>query len=334
MKKRIALLLVFVLVLSIALVGCAPKKEAPKDAPKEEPKQEPQKVFVNIATGGTAGTYFPLGGGIADIWNKNIPGMNATAESTGASVANVNMLRDGKVEVIFVQNDVAYYAATGTEIFSGTNNSGKYEGLRGLATLYPETIQIITLSNKGIKTLADLKGKKIAVGAPGSGTEANARQILEAAELSYEDVTEQYLSFAEAAQNLKDGNIDAAFITAGHPTAAVQDIAAQNDIKVVSVPADFADKLISKYPFYTKITIPGGTYNKVDNDVETVAVMAMLAIDAKLDADLTYNLLKTMYGNPDRLKAAHAKGAMITKETGKDGMSLDLHPGAEKFYNE
>lgn len=332
MKRKISLFLILALVISLALVGCAPKQEAKQEEKKEEPA--PQKVFINIATGGTAGTYFPLGGGMVEIWNKNIPGINATAESTGASVANVNMLRDGKVEIIFVQNDIAYYAANGVEIFEGTNNSGKYAGLKGLCTLYPETVQIITLANKGIDTITDLKGKKVAVGAAGSGTEANARQILEAAGLTYEDITEQYLSFAEAAQNLKDGNIDAAFITAGHPTAAVQDIAAQNDIKVVSIPTDLADNLIKKYPFYTKITIPAGTYNKVDSDAESVAVMAMLAVDEKLDADLAYNLLKTMYGNTDRLKASHANGAMITKENGKAGMSLDLHSGAEKFFNE
>jgi len=331
LKKKISLILVLVLVLGIMLVGCAPKEE-----PKQEEKKEAaaEKIFLNIATGGTAGTYFPLGGAMAEIWNKNIPGMNATAESTGASVANINMLRDGKVEVIFVQNDVAYYAANGTEIFEGTNNGGKYAGLRGLNTLYPETVQIITFANKGIDTITDLKGKKVAVGAAGSGTEANARQILEAAGLTYDDITEQYLSFAEAAQNLKDGNIDAAFITAGHPTAAVQDIAAQNEVKVVSIPSDLADKLIEKYPFYTKITIPAGTYTKFDADAETVAVMAMLAVDEKLDTELAYNLLKTMYANTDRLKASHANGALIKKETGKNGMSLDLHPGAEKFFNE
>ncbi|MDK2822968.1 MAG: uncharacterized protein PWQ67_1836 [Clostridia bacterium] len=327
MKKRIALILIVTLILSIALVGCAPKEEAKKEEPK---KEEAKKVFINIATGGTAGTYFPLGGGIADIWNKNIPGVNATAESTGASVANTNMLRDGKVDVIFVQNDIAYYAANGTEAFK----DNKYADIRGLCTLYPETVQIITFADKGIETLADLKDKKVAVGAPGSGTEANARQILGVAGITYEDIDEQYLSFSEAAQNLKDGNIDAAFITAGHPTAAVQDIAAQHKIKLIPVPSDIADKLKADYPFYTKVTIPAGTYNTVDVDVEAVAVKAMLAVDAKMDADLAYNLLKTMYENPDRLKAAHAKGAMITKETGKDGMSIDLHPGAAKFFSE
>lgn len=333
MKKKLSLLLVLLLVLSLAMVGCAPKEE-PKKEDKKEEAPAAQKVFVNIATGGTAGTYFPLGGAMAEIWNKNIPGMNATAETTGASVANTNMLRDGKLEVIFVQNDVAYYAGSGTEIFKENDNGGKYEGIKGLCTLYPETVQIITFANKGIDTVADLKGKKVAVGAPGSGTEANARQILEAAGLTYKDITVQYLSFSEGAQNLKDGNIDAVFITAGHPTAAVQDIAAQNDIKVVSIPADLSDKLVEKYPFYTKISIPAGSYNKVDSDVETIAVMAMLAVDEKLDADLAYNLLKTMYENTDRLKASHANGAMIIKSTGKDGMSLDLHPGADKFFKE
>jgi len=330
MKKRISLFLVLALVLSIALVGCAPKEEPKQEDKKEEAPKAAEKLFLNIATGGTAGTYFPLGGGMAEIWNKNIPGMNATAESTGASVANVNMLRDGKVDVIFVQNDIAYYASTGTENFK----DNKYAEIKGLCTLYPETIQIISIADKGIETLADLKDKKVAVGAAGSGTEANARQILGEAGITYEDIDEQYLSFAEAAQNLKDGNIDAAFITAGHPTAAVQDISASNKIKLIPVPGDTADKLIAKYPFYTKITIPAGTYNNVDQDSEAVAVQAMLAVSGKMDTELAYNLLKTMYGNPDRLKASHSKGEMIKKESGKSGMSVDLHPGAEKFFNE
>lgn len=318
-KKLVSMFLVSLLVVAVA--GCSTPGEQTPD----------EQVFINIASGGTAGTYFPLAGGMADIWNKNIEGVNATAQSTGASVANINLLRDDEADVIMVQNDIAYYSATGTEMFDGD----AYEDLRGLCILYPETIQIVTLEGKGIETVADLEGKRVAVGAAGSGTEANARQILEAVGLTYDDITVQYLSFAEAASNLKDGNVDAAFLTAGHPTAAVQDIGAQNDVKLVTVEDDMADALIAKYPFYTKLTIPGGTYTGIDEDVKTVAVQAMLAVSADLDEELAYNMLKTMYDNQERMKVAHTTaGAKIKPETGLDGMGIELHPGADKYFNE
>lgn len=319
-KKFLSVLMVCLLVLVFA--GCS--------TPAGDAGEEPETVFINIASGGTAGTYFPLAGGMADIWNKNVEGVNATAQSTGASVANVNMLRNGEVDVIFVQNDVVYYAFNGTESFDGN----QYADVRGMTTMYPETIQIVTTAGTGINTVEDLAGKKIAVGAAGSGTEANARQILNAAGITYEDIDEQYLSFAEAASNLKDGNIDAAFITAGFPTAAVQDIAAQHDVVLVEVSKDLADKLMEEYPFYTEIVVPAGTYTGFDKDVATVSVKAMLAVSANMDEDLVYNMLKTLYDNPARLEAAHTKGAMITADTGMDGMSIDLHPGAQRFFDE
>lgn len=325
-KRLVSVLLVCLLVVTV--VGCS--KPAAPEQEEQEGQAPPESVFINIASGGTAGTYFPLAGGMADIWNKNIPGVNATAQSTGASVANINLLRDGEADVIMVQNDIAYYSATGTEIFDGD----AYGDLRGLCILYPETIQIVTLEGKGIDTVVDLKGKRVAVGAAGSGTEANARQILAAAGVTYNDITVQYLSFAEAASNLKDGNVDAAFLTAGHPTAAVQDIGAQHSVKLVTVEDDMADKLIADYPFYTKLVIPAGTYTGIDEDAKTVAVQAMLAVSANMDEELAYNLVKTMYDNQDRMQAAHTTaGAKIKPETGLDGMGIELHPGAAKYFN-
>ena len=267
---------------------------------------------------------------MADILNKNIPGTNASAQSTGASVANVNLLSQGKVEIAFIQNDIAYYAANGTEMFKGK----QVAGLQGLATLYPETVQIVTLKKSGIKSVADFKGKRIAVGAAGSGTEANARQIMEAYGIKYDDIKVQYLSFGEAASALKDGNVDAAFVTAGHPTAAIQDIATQNDVVLVPVDADKADALIKQYPFYTKLVIKAGTYPKQDADVTAVAVKCMLAVTDKMDADTAYAIAKALYGNLDRMKSAHSAANAISKATAKDGMSIKLNPGAEKFFNE
>jgi hypothetical protein len=286
-------------------------------------------TFLTIATGGTAGTYYPLGAGMADIWNKNIKGMNAMVQSTGASVANINLLRNKEVDLIFVQNDVAFYAYNGVELFKEP-----FPQLRGLATLYPETVQIVALADRGINSVYDLKGKRVAVGAAGSGTEVNARQILAAARITYNDIKVQYLSFAEAASNLKDGNIDAAFVTAGHPTAAIVDLAAVRKIVLVPVADEIIRSLQKDYPFYVKIVVPAGTYKGVDTDAVTVAVKAMLAVRAEMPEDLAYQLLKTMYANQKRLIEAHAKGELIIPETGKEGMSIPLHPGAEKFFKE
>lgn len=330
-KKIIALLLALFLVGGL-LSGCgqkAPAPGAPEDKPAEEPDKKVETKFVNIATGGTAGTYMPLGAAFAEIWNKNVEGVNATAETTGASVANVNLLKEGKVEVIFVQNDISYYAENGTEVFDGN----KYADIRGLATLYPETVQIVTIEGKGINSLADLKGKKVAVGAAGSGTEANARQILAAAGITYDDINVQYLSFADAANNLKDGNIHAAFVTAGFPTAAIQDISAQHKVKLVPVEDEMSDKLVADYPFYTKINIPAGTYKDQAEDVKAVAVSAMLAVSSDMDEELAYQLVKTLYDNLDRVELAHTVGKMIRPETGQDGMSITLHPGAKRFFD-
>ena len=326
MKKTFALLVVCMLVVGL-LAGCGggDKKAAAPAAPAAD-----KKVFVNIATGGTAGVYYPLGGAIAEILNKNVPGMNASAQSTGASVANVNLLKDGKVELALIQNDIAYYAANGTEMFKDK----KVAGIKGISTLYNETIQIVTLAENNIKTVADLKGKRIAVGALGSGTEANARQILEIFGLTYADVKPQYLSFGEAANGLKDGNIDAAFVTAGAPTAAIQDIAAQNKVTLVGVPADKAEALIKKYPFYAKETVKAKTYPGMEADVQTVAVKAMLVTIDKVDADLVYKMTKAIYSNLDRIKVAHAIGANVKKETAMEGMPIAVHAGADKFFKE
>ncbi|SDP69407.1 TAXI family TRAP transporter solute-binding subunit [Selenomonas ruminantium] len=289
-----------------------------------------EKKFLNIGTGGTAGTYYPIGGAMAEILNKDIPGMNASAQSTGASVANINMLKDGSVDLAIVQNDITYYAVNGTEMFKDK----KVDGLKGIATLYPETCQAVTLDSSGIKSIADLKGKKVAVGAMGSGVEANARQIMEAYGITYNDIQVQYLSFAEAASALKDGNIDVAFLTAGYPTSAVQDIASQHKVRLLPVDADKADALIAKYPFYTKTKIPAGTYAGFNEDVPAVSVMAMLVANDKVDDKLGYEITKALFKNLDRLHAAHSAAKAILKEKALEGMSLPVNAGAEKFFKE
>ena len=285
-----------------------------------------KEQFINIATGGTAGTYYPIGGAIAEVLNKN--GMNASAQSTGASVANINMLKDKQVEIAIVQNDITYYAVNGEEMFK---DGGKIENLSGIASLYPETCQFIVREDSGIKAITDLKGKRVAVGAAGSGAEANARQILEAYGITYEDVDEQFLSFAEGSYAIKDGTVDAAFVTAGYPTASVQDIASQNKIRILPVGDEQVKKLAEKYPFYTKTVIPAGTYQGFDEEVESVSVMAILVANDKIDAALGEKLTKAIFDNLDKISTAHSAAKNITKENALKGMDfIKMNEGAQK----
>lgn len=323
MKKRSIALVAILAMLAFIVTGCGGSGGGDQEKPAAE------KKFFNIATGGTAGVYYPLGGAIAEILNKNVEGANAKVQSTGASVANVNMLAKGEVQIAFIQNDIAYYAANGTEMFK----DNKVENMRAVATIYPEIVQLVTLEKSGIKNVADLKGKRVAVGAAGSSVTANAQHVLEAAGLSFEDIDEQYLSFAEAANGLKDGNIDAAFVTAGVPTAAIQDIIAQHKVVVIPVTSEMADKMIEKYPFYTKVVIPADAYKQAQ-DVETVGVKAMLVVTDQMDEQTAYEITKAIFDNVEDLKTAHAVGQYISKESAKDGLSIPLHPGAEKFFNE
>lgn len=286
--------------------------------------------FLNIATGGTSGTYYPLGGILAEIFNKDIPNINASAVSTGGSVANINMLEKGTADMAIAQNDIVYYAANGKEMFDGK----KVDSIRGLAALYPETVQIVTLGDSPINSIEDLRGKRIAVGAVGSGAEANARQILNAYGITYDDVNVSYLSFGEASSALKDGHIDAAFVTAGTPTAAVQDIGASRSVKLIGLDDEHIAKLQSEYPFYAKMVVPADTYNGFDKTINTVAVKAILVVNKDVSDELGYELAKAIYSNLSKIQGAHAVGKFITIESATEAMPIELNAGAAKYFKE
>ena len=289
-----------------------------------------QTTFLSIATGGTSGTYYPVGGAIAKVLNENIDNMNASAQSTGASVTNTRLIYNQEVELAILQNDIASYAVNGQNQFA----DNQVNNMTGIAALYPEVIQIIVRNDAGIESIADLKGKSIAVGAPGSGAEANAKQILEFFGLTYDDINEDYLSFGEAASRLKDRQIDAAFLTAGIPTAAVMDVAATQDISLINFSDQDVEELNSEYPYLTGVTVPAGTYNGLDNDIQTVALKAILVADSDLSEDVVYNITKAIFENRDTLIAAHDRARDIKLETAQDGMTVELHPGAQKYYDE
>jgi uncharacterized protein len=315
MKKLIFLFLVLVLTVSASIVTWA----------------QPT-VYLIMATGGTAGTYYPYGGAICQLYNENIPNINATSQATGASVENMRLLNRGEVELALTQNDIADYAYKGIEFFQEpiTNFSG-------IACLYPEVIQVMTSKDSEINSIADFAGKRISVGAPGSGNEANARQILGVFGYSYEDAEDlvpYYLSYAESAELYKDRLLDALILTTGVPSPAIMDVASMHDIKMVSIEKEMRDKIREEYPFFIEVTIPAGTYQGQEEDVETIAVLATLVVHNDLSEEVVYNLTKTLFEYQEDLIKGHAKGAELSLETAIEGFTIDIHPGAAKYYRE
>lgn len=323
-KKSISIILVLVLIMSV-MVGCG-GEEKPSDGGGKGKTE-----YVNIATGGTGGVYYPLGGAMAKVYNDKLDNISANSQSTGASTENVGLILDDEAEIAFIQNDITYYAAEGIEMFE---DEGATDDLRGMAIWYPEVIQIVASKSSGITSVEDLKGKRVAVGAPGSGTEANARQILEAHGITYDDIKADTLSFADAASNLQDGNVDAAFVTAGLPTAAIVELTTSTDVVVIPITSAKVSELNGKYPFYTEVKIEAGTYKDQDEDITTTAVMAMLVVNKDMDEDLAYELTKAMFENKDIIDETHDRGKDLQLETALEGMPIELHPGSAKYYDE
>ncbi len=335
MKKTFALTLAILLTLSLTLAGCGGTTPPPAQgdsaaAPSGEAPPAPQAQNLILATGGTAGTYYPFGGAMAQIWNEKIPGMNVTAQSTGASVENLRLINGGEAEIAIVQNDVMDYAYNGTASFDGT----KLENIASIATLYPEVVQIAATPESGIKSIADFKGKRISVGDAGSGTEFNAQQIMEAYGLTFNDIVKSNLSFKESGEGLQNGTLDACFITAGVPNAALQELSTSKDLVLIPIDDEHMKTLMTKYAYYAEVTIPKDTYKGMTEDVKAASIRAMLAVKKDMDEETVYNLTKALFENLDALGEAHAKGKMVSLDTCLQGISVPLHPGAAKYFAE
>jgi len=289
-------------------------------------------AFFRIGTGGTAGTYYPVGGMIANAISEP-PALVSTAVASNGSVANVNAIVSGASEGGFSQADVAYWAYTGTGVYEG---KGKVEDLRSIANLYPESVHIVV--RKGIaKSVADLKGKKVSLDEPGSGTLINAKAILAAYGITEKDITPEFLKPNQAAEKLKDGSVDAFFFTGGFPAAAISELASTGGgIDILPIDGDGAAKLKAASPFFADDSIPAETYKGI-GAVKTVAVGAHLVTSAKQPEDVIYRVTKGLWSDKTRavLDAGHAKGKVIRKETALAGIGgVPLHPGAAKFYKE
>lgn len=288
-----------------------------------------QKDYI-LATGGTSGTYYPFGGAIANIWNTKLENMNVTAQATGASAENLRLINKGEAEFAIVQNDVMDYAYNGTDLFAGE----KLANIMTIGTLYPEVVQIAVSKDSGIKSIADFKGKRISVGDAGSGVEFNAKQILEGYGLTFDDIKKSNLSFKESAEGIQNGTLDGCFVTAGVPNSALQELAFTAGLTLISVDLEEAQKIMSKYSYYTLTTIPAGTYKGTDIDTAALAIKATLAVSSKLDEKTVYDMTKALFSNLPELANAHAKGKEVTTAAAITGVSVPFHPGAVKYYKE
>ena len=292
--------------------------------------QAQQAQFINILTGGQSGVYYPLGVALSQIYAKAIPNARATAQVTKASAENLNLLQAGRGELAFALGDAV------SDAWKGDAEAGfktKLDKLRGLSATYNNYIQIVASADSGIKTLADLKGKRVSVGAAKSGTELNARAILKAAGLSYADLGKvEYLPFGESVELMKNRQLDATLQSAGLGVASIRDLATAVKIVVVPVPADVVAKVGDAA--YQAAVIPANTYTGQTADVPTAAIPNFLVTHAGVSDELAYQMTKAMYENLDTLYAAHNAAKAIKRENAVKGMPIPLHPGAEKYYRE
>lgn len=312
MKKFIAIVLALTMVLVLAACGGTAGTSK-----------------MTMGTGGTAGTYYGYGGVLGQYIINNA-GINVTVVSTDGSKANIQGIDAGDYQLGTVQSDVMSYAWAGTRSFE---EEGKVDTFRTVAGLYAETVQLVTM-DPAIKSVKDLKGKSVSIGAPGSGVYFNAIDVLTAAGLTENDIKAQYQSFADSADALKDGKIDAAFIVAGAPTPAITELCTTNNAYLVPIDGEIAESLMTSCDFYSLLTIPAGTYNGQTEDVTTVTVKATLIVSADASEDDVYKLTAAIFDNIDAITAENAKGAELSLENATQGLTVPFHAGAAKYFKE
>jgi TRAP transporter TAXI family solute receptor len=332
---RKTLIWALVLIMAMAtLAGCSGGSQQP--AGDNGAQEKPKEYRINIATATTGGAYYPIGNTLAQIWSKNVPGVRAAAQATAGTPQNIELMMNGEAQVALGQNGISYYAYTGT----GTYEGKAVPSLRGMLALYPNIMHMIVRTNAGIKSTADLKGKRFVPGQVASATEINSREILAAYGLNYMpdqgevNVNADFVGYNEAADLMKDGHTDATMIAGGLPTAAVMDILASGAGTLISLEDEMIQKIVTDYPWYFPYTVPAGTYPNQDEDIQTVAVSNILLCPADLDEELVYNLVKAVYDYHDDMVAGHQATKDTTLEQSMAGMIIPLHPGSVKYFEE
>ena len=285
---------------------------------------------LSIATGGTGGVYYPIGGGFAEMINEHIEGAQATAEVTGASVENMGLIMRGDADMALALADTVYQAYTGTDDFEGR----QIENTRALASVYPNAVQLVTLADSDVESLSDLEGKRVSVGAPGSGTELNVRALLEANGMSYDDFTPQRLNFNETADAIRDGDIDAGFWSVGPPTSSIMNLATTRDIRVIGLSDEEVANAREEVEVFAPYQLQEGLYEGMDEAVQTIGIPNVLVVNADMDEELAYQLTQLLFEHTDELIAVHPAANDTTVEFTMESTPVPLHPGAIRYFEE
>lgn len=333
-KKK---LLVFCLLGAMLLSACSSSQPTPaaaeensSDAPAAEQTLDRSKYFVTVATGPTSGLYYPIGGAFSSVFQNKL-GYKSSAQSTGASVENINLILTSGAELAITMSDSVAQAYDAFGAFEGKDPA---KDLRALMSLYPNYVQLITTEDSGIKKFEDLKGKRVGVGAPNSGVELNARMMYEAHGMTYEDSQVDYLNYGEAIDQMKNHQVDAVFVTSGIPNATVMELGTVAKIVVVPIEGQGLESLTEKYPFFVESTIPADIYG-TDTDVTTATVRNIMLVSKNLPDEVVYDLAKGIFENIDDIKASHATAEKnISLENSHLGVQIPFHPGAIKYYEE
>ncbi|NVK32042.1 MAG: TAXI family TRAP transporter solute-binding subunit [Gammaproteobacteria bacterium] len=285
---------------------------------------------LSIATGGTGGTYYPYGGGLAELIGKYIDGHSAVAEVTGASVENMGLIAREDADIAIGLADTVFAARQGTGKFEGR----ALDNIRALASIYPNAVQIVTLADSGITSLADLKGKRVSVGAPGSGTEVSTKTLLEANGITYDDIDEQRLNFNETADALRDGDIDAGFWSVGPPTSSILNLATTRDIRLIALSGDEVDNALAAEPTFAAYSLRKDIYQGIDAPVPTISTPNVLVVNQAMDEELAYQITKNLFEHVDELIAIHPAANDTTVEFALGSTPISMHPGALRYYEE
>lgn len=324
-KRKCWLVLVLCCVLILTLSACGGKTTEQSQSPGNGDDAKGQQ-YITFASGSVGGAYYSLGGAIADTITT-IPGIQCVSESTGASIENARLVASGESQLGFMMSDAAYKAVEGIEPFDEKLD------LKALFTMYPAPQHIITLKGSGIKSVPDMKGKKVSVDAPGSGCEAMSKEIFKAFGMTYDDINVAFLSQPEAATALKDGTIDALFWNFAYPGAVVMDVASARDIEMIPLPDDIMEKLADEFPYYNKGMIPAGVYEGVDHDTPALVVGNVIVVSSDMDDDLAYEITKILFDNIKEMAEVHPAANQMDPQTAWQ-TSIELHPGAEKYFKE
>jgi uncharacterized protein len=309
---------------AFAVIGCQPPGGGGGGEGEGEGDGD---LFVTLATGGQSGNYYPIGATLAGVYEDAL-GATTTVEATGASVDNINLLDQGRVEMALIQADAADQAYNGDAPFEEPVDS-----FSAVASLYPQYVQVIATAASGIETMEDLEGAVVSVGAPNSGVELNARTVTEAHGITYDDFSPEYLSYSETIEGMQNGNIDAGFFTSGIPNPSVTELATSTEITVVPIEGEGLETLLSDYNYFEETEIPADAYD-TDGDIPGVSFGNLLVVSDEVDEDTVYDLTSALWENVEEVQATNSAAEEISLDTAQDSIPIDMHPGAERYYSE